>query len=165
MIFPCSTAQPITSLPQRLESALIRSIGSVQHGASGNGRTIYMTRHARRMLWGRQGFFIGAVMGLLIAIGGTPAIAAERSEAGPGEVGLQAASWLVTIPYGAVKVAYALGGGIVGGLAWAVTGGSTTVAKAIWIPSMTGDYIVQPEHLTGAKTLRFVGESSDKSAP
>jgi hypothetical protein len=117
------------------------------------------------MKWSTRNSFIGAALGLLIALTVNPATAAENSETSPGGVALQAASWLATIPYGAVKVAYALGGGIVGGLAWAVTGGNTTVAKAVWIPSMTGDYIVRPENLTGEKPLHFVGGSSDKPTP
>ena len=80
--------------------------------------------------------------------------------ASPESAGLQAACWALTVPYGAAKMAYAIGGGIVGGLAWAITGGDTEVAKSIWIPSMTGDYIVQPQHLTGEKHLYFVGMSS-----
>lgn len=77
------------------------------------------------------------------------------------EAGLQVASWVLTLPYGAAKVAYAIGGGIVGGLAWATTGGKTDVAKSVWIPSMTGDYIVQPQHLTKEKPLRFLGVPTD----
>jgi len=46
-----------------------------------------------------------------------------------------------------------------------VTGGNTAVAKAVWIPSMTGDYIVLPQNLTGEKSLHFMGRSSDKSKP
>jgi len=77
------------------------------------------------------------------------------------EAGLQAASWLLTLPYGAAKVAYAIGGGIVGGFAWGMTGGKMEVAKSVWIPSMTGDYIVQPQHLTREKPLHFVGVPSE----
>jgi hypothetical protein len=77
------------------------------------------------------------------------------------EAALQAASWLLTLPYGAAKVAYAIGGGVVGGLAWVMTGGKTEVAKSVWIPSMTGDYIVQPQHLTKEKPLRFLGVPSE----
>jgi len=84
------------------------------------------------------------------------------SSSSPEEAGLQAACWMLTVPYGAVKVAYAIGGGIVGGLAWAITGGNMEVAKSIWIPSMTGDYIVQPQHLIGEKHLYFVGASSEE---
>ncbi|MGE3979162.1 MAG: hypothetical protein AB7F94_16505 [Nitrospira sp.] len=79
----------------------------------------------------------------------------------PEAAGRQAACWALTIPYGAAKMVYAIGGGIVGGLAWAITGGNMEVAKSIWIPSMTGDYIVQPQHLTGEKHLYFVGVSSE----
>ena len=77
--------------------------------------------------------------------------------ASPKAAGLQAACWALSMPYGAVKVAYAIGGGVVGGLAWTVTGGNTELAKSIWISSMTGDYIVQPQHLSGEKRLYFVG--------
>ena len=81
--------------------------------------------------------------------------------ASPEAAGLQAACWALTIPYGAAKMAYAIGGGIVGGLAWAMTGGNMEVAKSVWIPSMTGEYIVQPQHLNGEKHLYFVGASSE----
>ena len=81
--------------------------------------------------------------------------------ASPEAAGLQAACWALTIPYGAVKMAYAIGGGMVGGLAYAITAGNMEVAKSIWIPSMTGEYIVQPQHLTGEKHLYFVGVSSE----
>ena len=81
----------------------------------------------------------------------------------PEAAGLQAACWALTIPYGAAKMTYAIGGGIVGGFAWAITGGNMAVAKSIWIPSMTGDYIVQPQHLTGEKHLNFIGVSSGSS--
>ena len=81
--------------------------------------------------------------------------------ASPEAAGLQAACWALTIPYGAVKMAYAIGGGMVGGLAYAITGGNMEVAKSIWIPSMTGEYIVQPQHLNGEKHLYFVGASSE----
>ncbi len=73
----------------------------------------------------------------------------------------QAACWALTVPYGAAKMVYAIGGGIVGGVAWAVTGGNMEVAKSIWIPSMTGDYIIQPQHLTGERRLHFVGVASE----
>jgi hypothetical protein len=125
-----------------------------------------MTTSTRGLMGSKRNLVIGAVVGLLIAWTGNPVIAAEPSGASPeGAAGLQAVSWLVTIPYGAVKVAYALGGGIVGGLTWAMSGGNTAAAKAVWIPSMTGDYIVQPQNLTGEKPLHFVGESSEKSQP
>jgi hypothetical protein len=109
-------------------------------------------------LTGRMMAVCGGSVMLLLVLTTSPATAADHSL--PQETALQAASWLTTIPYGAVKMAYALGGGVVGSLAWVVTGGNATVAKAVWIPSMTGDYIVRPENLTGASPLHFVGEST-----
>ena len=83
----------------------------------------------------------------------------------PEAAGRQAACWALTIPYGSAKMIYSIGGGLVGGFAWAVTGGNMAVAKSVWVPSMTGDYIVQPQHLTGEKHLYFVGVSSESRQP
>lgn len=96
---------------------------------------------------------------LLIAWGGNPANADDSGSATG--AGLQAASWLATVPYGAAKVVYAVTGGVVGSLAWVMSGGNTDVAKAIWSPSMTGHYIVQPQNLTGDRALHFIGGSAD----
>jgi hypothetical protein len=96
-------------------------------------------------------------LALFIALGGNTAIADDSGSASG--AGLQAASWLATVPYGAAKVVYAVSGGLVGSLAWVMTGGNTEVAKAIWSPSMTGHYIVQPQNLTGDRALHFVGGS------
>jgi hypothetical protein len=73
------------------------------------------------------------------------------------EAGLGAASVLLTIPYGAVKVAYAILGGITGGVAYVVTGGNLKAAQSVWDTSMRGTYIITPEHLRGEKPVRFLG--------
>jgi hypothetical protein len=124
-----------------------------------------MTTSLQGWMGSRRNLVIGAAFGLLIVLTGNPANAEDIAESSPNGAGLQAASWLATVPYGAVKVAYSLVGGIVGGFTWVLTGGNTEIAKAVWIPSMTGHYIVQPENLTGDKPLHFVGGSSDKSNP
>lgn len=96
---------------------------------------------------------------VLVAVEVNQAIADDSGSASG--AGLQAASWLATVPYGAAKVVYAVSGGLVGSLAWVMTGGNTEVAKAIWSPTMTGHYIVQPQNLTGDRPLHFVGGSSE----
>ena len=103
---------------------------------------------------------IAAVLSVGMAMAANPVSAEEQSTVSPQGVGIQAASWLLTIPYGAAKSAYALSGGMVGGLAWVATGGNIEPAKGVWVPSMTGDYIVQPENLTGEKRLQFVGPAA-----
>ncbi|HEU5202486.1 MAG TPA: hypothetical protein VFT92_06785 [Nitrospira sp.] len=112
---------------------------------------------SRAFLWRMT---IVTAVALLIALGGNTAIAADDSESASG-AGLQAASWLATVPYGAAKILYAVSGGVVGSLAWVMTGGNTEIAKAIFTPTMTGHYIVQPQNLTGDRALHFVGGSSD----
>ncbi len=125
-----------------------------------------MINHLHTWMRSKWHLFLGGpLVVLLIASTGTPANAVETPQTTSEKAGVQAASWFVTVPYGAVKTAFAIGGGIVGGVTWAVTGGNTEAAKAVWIPSMTGDYVVQPQHLTGEKTLHFVGGSSDESTP
>jgi hypothetical protein len=124
-----------------------------------------MIVHLHTWTRSKRHLFLGVALGLLVASNGTPANAAETPHTTSENAGVQAESWFVTVQYGAVKTAFAIGGGIVGGITWAVTGGNTETAKAVWIPSMTGDYVVQPKHLTGEKPIHFVGGSSEGSTP
>lgn len=71
--------------------------------------------------------------------------------------GMGAASAAATILYFPFKAAFALGGGIVGGLAYVFSGFNETTAKNIWIPSVYGTYEITPEHLTGDRPVRFLG--------
>ncbi len=75
--------------------------------------------------------------------------------------GMQAASAVATILYFPLKAAFAIGGGIVGGLAYAFSGGSEQTAKNIWIPSMYGTYVITPEHLSGDRAVRFLGVAAE----
>jgi hypothetical protein len=75
--------------------------------------------------------------------------------------GMQAASAVTTILYFPFKAAFAIGGGIVGGLAYAFSGGSEQTAMNIWIPSVYGTYLITPEHLAGDRPVRFFGVAAD----
>ncbi len=77
--------------------------------------------------------------------------------------GLGAAGLLLTIPYGAAKVAFALGGGVVGGLAYLFSGGNEQTAQDIWTTSMYGTYVITPAHLKGDKAVRFLGVPEDNA--
>jgi hypothetical protein len=79
----------------------------------------------------------------------------------PDGAALQAASWLVTIPYGALKVGFALLGGVVGGMTYALSGGDTEAAKSVWKTTMYGTYIITPSHLKGERPIRFLGVASE----
>lgn len=79
--------------------------------------------------------------------------------------GMGAASALVSIPYFVCKGAFALGGGIVGGLAYAFSGGNDDAARSIWTTSMLGTYFITPEHLRGDKPVRFLGVAEQDTRP
>lgn len=86
----------------------------------------------------------------------------------PSGVGMQLAAFGASIPYFVGKGAFAIGGGIVGGLAYVFSGLNEQTAKSIWIPSLYGTYVITPEHLTGDRPVRFLGvaaESEGVSAP
>lgn len=80
------------------------------------------------------------------------------------EAALGVGSFLLTIPYGATKIAFAIVGGVVGGLAWVCTGGDNETAKSVWTTSAYGTYIVTPEHLKGNKPVRFLGVPEEDAA-
>lgn len=75
------------------------------------------------------------------------------------DTGMEVASAVATIVYFPVKLAFALGGGIVGGLTYAFTGGDEEATKKVWQNSMEGTYNITPENLTGEKPVHFIGPS------
>lgn len=81
--------------------------------------------------------------------------------------GMQAAAGVSTLLYLPLKLAFAIGGGIVGGLAYAFSGGNEQAAKSIWDTSLYGTYIITPDHLQGNRPIRFLGiaELNDAPAP
>jgi len=85
--------------------------------------------------------------------------AAEKNSAEnpAAEIGLGASSFVLSIPYGAAKVSTAIVGGVVGGLAYVLSGFDERVADSVWYTTIGGDYVITPDHLTGKKALRFNG--------
>lgn len=81
----------------------------------------------------------------------------------PSSAGLQAAAVLTTVVYFPLKAAFAIGGGIVGGLAYAFSGGNEQSAKSIWTTSLYGTYLITPDHLQGNRPVRFLGVADPNS--
>ncbi len=124
-------------------------------------------RHpAIRTAWVRA-----AALPLLVAWLGVIAAPASRAQSAgsgettgsepPSEWGINAAAWVLTVPYGAAKVAYAIVGGTVGVLTLTFSGGNKDSAMAVWTTSMGGDYLITPDHLRGRERLRFLGGQAD----
>lgn len=84
----------------------------------------------------------------------------------PSGAGMGAAAAVSTILYFPIKAAFAICGGIVGGLAYVFSGGNEQAAKSIWTTSLLGDYYISPDHLEGNRPIRFLGvsELNDASA-
>ncbi|UCE64688.1 MAG: hypothetical protein JSU59_06065 [Nitrospirota bacterium] len=95
----------------------------------------------------------------LLVITPTLASADEGEENQSSEAGLGVASGLLTIVYLPFKLAYAVGGGVVGGLTYVLTGANMDVAKSVWEPSFYGTYVITPDHLKGNEPVRFFGVS------
>ena len=114
-------------------------------------------------------------MGAVMSVGpvwsqdSQPAAAPPASDSEGGNAssaGMQAAAAVSTILYLPLKAAFAIGGGIVGGLAYVFSGGNEQAAKSIWNTSLYGTYIITPDHLQGNRPIRFLGvaDSNDASA-
>lgn len=78
--------------------------------------------------------------------------------------GMGAAAAVSTILYFPLKAAFAIGGGIVGGLAYLFSGGNEQSAKSIWTTSLLGDYYISPDHLEGNRPIRFLGVADTNEA-
>jgi hypothetical protein len=91
----------------------------------------------------------------VLALAPSTARAEEDSLAYEGVIGVGAA--VCTLVYSPIKLAYAAGGLVIGGLAWLWTAGDTSVAGPIFTTSLGGDYVVTPAHLDGRRSLEFVG--------
>lgn len=75
-------------------------------------------------------------------------------------VGYGAGALFSNILYIPAKLVYALLGGMVGGGAWALTGGNTQTADTIWRSSLGGDYVITPDMLQGKEQLHFSGPTA-----
>ena len=80
---------------------------------------------------------------------------------------MQAAAGISTLLYLPFKLAFAIGGGLVGGLVYAFSFGYEPAAKNIWSTSVYGTYVLTPDHLQGNRPIRFLGvpDSNDAPAP
>lgn len=98
---------------------------------------------------------IGVAFGLMLAVAPTTSQALEPGSGRAIGLGLgAAASNLLYIP---AKILYAGTGTLVGGLAWAFTGGDAAVSDSIFTASWMGDYVLVEDHLTGKRPIEFVG--------
>jgi len=116
-------------------------------------------RKRARLRAGRRGV---ALLACALFVGLSPATAlAEESQAATAGLGIGSA--LCSLVYSPFKIVYAIGGGVIGGLAWIFSAGDGEVAGAVISPAVRGDYVVTPDHLRGEKPLEFIGREPTPS--
>ncbi len=103
----------------------------------------------------RRGLAVGLTVGLLASPSVT--LAGDHTKEVSKESGLGAAAALSSLIYSPVKLEYAVGGLVVGSLAWVFTAGDTNVADKVYVRSLRGTYVITPEILRGEEPLVFIG--------
>ena len=114
----------------------------------------------------KSGLILLTAMALILTLNVNPvawAAEGDSSENTASDLGLGVASFLISIPYGAAKVATALAGGIVGGFTYLFSGFNKKAADQVWYTTIPGDYIITPDHLRGKKDIRFTGVPPETS--
>ncbi|MEZ4330639.1 MAG: hypothetical protein R3F35_02725 [Myxococcota bacterium] len=100
-----------------------------------------------------------AAIGMAVCLLASPsiALAGDHTAEVSKESGMGAAAALTSLVYSPVKLVYALGGLVVGSLAWVFTAGDTNVADKVYVRSLRGTYVITPEILRGEEELVFIG--------
>jgi hypothetical protein len=107
-----------------------------------------------------------ALAGFVLGTGVPRALALSdelQEEPGPAAaLGWGLAAIGTNLGYMPAKMLYALGGGLVGLLAWGVTAGDDQVAMGILQPSLGGTWVVTPEMLRGKEPILFQGPTYER---
>ncbi len=120
----------------------------------------------------RRGVLVAILMTCAVGLApASPAWGAQPAGSGAGNTGtpsgvaMQAAAWLASVPYGALKLAYAVSGGVIGGVTYVLSGGNRQAANAVWVPSVYGNYVLSPAQLRGREPIHFVGSRNRSPNP
>jgi hypothetical protein len=106
-----------------------------------------------------RGVVAAFVVAGLVSIQPAAAIAADGKH-----VGLGAASAVSNVFYGPAKLLLMCIGTVTAGFGYAVTAGDIDVARKILDSSVMGDYVIEPAHITGEKSLEFIGNTMPPAA-
>lgn len=71
------------------------------------------------------------------------------------EAGIGAGAGFSNLLYVPAKAFYASFGGLIGGVAWCLTGGDLEVANDIWNASINGTWVLTPAMLQGKEKIHF----------
>jgi hypothetical protein len=99
-----------------------------------------------------------ALLVCVVVLALAPQAARAEGERIESEAGFGALAAVCTLIYSPVKVVYAVGGLVIGGLAWGLSGGDSSVLKAVVTPAVRGDYVITPSLLRGERSIEFFGK-------
>ncbi len=91
----------------------------------------------------------------------------SRAAAAPpyvSDLGYGMAAAATNLFYLPAKMLYALGGGVVGTLAYGLTAGNLDAAHNVWSPSLGGTWVLSAEMMAGKKSVLFSGETYERSS-
>lgn len=107
---------------------------------------------------------VAVIVALSVCLAPVAWAAEQNSNSNPAsDLGLGVASFICSVPYGAIKVAVAILGGVIGGFTYVLSGFNKQAADAVWYTTIEGDYIVTPDHLRGKKEFRFTGVPPERT--
>lgn len=106
---------------------------------------------------------VAVIVSASIAMAPLSALAKDDAADMAKDAGIGAGTGIASLIYTPIKLTYALGGLIVGGLAWAFSGGDSEVASIVLTPSLRGDYVVTRSQLLGKQEIEFFGRSPEYS--
>jgi hypothetical protein len=107
----------------------------------------------------RSGLRRSLALGLAVTLLAAPSVslAGDHTKEVSKESGMGAAAALTSLVYSPIKLVYAVGGLVIGSLAWVFTAGDTNVADKVYVRSLRGTYVITPEILRGEEPLVFIG--------
>ena len=126
-----------------------------------------LKKFSRKLFKQGTGVLVLLAFSLVVGVGAPGvSLAAEQELSSPtNEAALGIGSALLTLVYFPCKFAYAILGGVVGTVAYGLTGGDLEAAQGIWTPSFYGTYVITPDHLKGNEPVRFFGVSAYEDEP
>ena len=100
-----------------------------------------------------QKLVVGLILVALVLGRATPGQARSAGE----EAGLAIGAATLNLVYFPAKLVMVVGGFVLGGATGFATGGDIRAAYAIWVPTMSGTYLLTPANMEGAEPIAFFG--------
>jgi len=82
-------------------------------------------------------------------------VVSEETHSAGEELGMGVGATVFSLLYSPIRLAVGIVGAELGGIAGWSAGGDMRTARALWRPTVEGDYYITPDHFDGEKQFRF----------